>query len=363
MHPMTVAEYRRRLDPYVRPEAFRAHPGVLLHALVHLAIVISCNLWVARHPAALPWSLGLALVAGHSVGILAFAGHEILHGAVVRRPWARYPLALVAWTFSIFATPLMQQRAHNAEHHRYTNTERDPDRRIYLHELGSDPSMRRLLPWLFPNRLHPVASPILGFALAVFTYHSQLLFHSLRRVGGRYDMRLSDRQRLQASLEFAWNVSAQLLFWAASGFHPVMPLYLVLVYYVATTLDSLYIATNHLMSGLADGPCDQVLQTVSLRVPAWMDFIHLGFSHHTEHHLYPNAGPRYYPRIRAALRTEFPDRYRELTMPAALRLLLTCPAVALDANTLVHPDGLGAMPVPFPVPQAAVRRAEPAVGV
>lgn len=95
---------------------------------------------------------------------------------------------------------------------------------------------------------------------------------------------------------------------------------------------------------------DPVAQTVTLELPGWVDFLHLRFSHHTEHHLYPTAGPAAYPAIRRALQTHFPDRYHSLTLPQALRLLFASPIAIAGPDTLAHANAQGVRPVTFPVP-------------
>lgn len=201
---------------------------------------------------------------------------------------------------------------------------------------------------MFPNRAHPIVSAIVGFGTAICSYHLNLLWHSLRQTKTRYDLDLPSFRRRRAALEFTWNVGVYAAFWAMAGFHPLMAVYLWLQYFAAVTIDGLYITTNHTMTGQAAGHPDPVLQTVSVRIPALIDFVHLRFSHRTEHHLYPNAGMRYYPRIRAALILTFPERYNELKAAKALALLLTC-AIAAVGDDLMDPEGQNASRVPFPV--------------
>lgn len=355
---MTTAEYRADLDPLVRPDGMGRDLGVLGHLAVHLAVIVGLGLLAAFHAAdwPLPVLLGMAVVAGHSVGIAAFAAHEIGHGAVLRPGPFRGACEWAGWTFALFATPTMQRRAHNAMHHAFANTTRDPDRRPNLHEIAlAGPVAARAMTWLFPNRRHPVASAVLGFSAAICSYHVHLLWHTLRCTGTRYDMGLPCGLRVRVALEFGWNVTAYGGLWAASGFRPAMAAYLWLMYVAATTLDGLYIATNHTLTGQADVH-DPLAQTVSLRVPRWVDFLHLGFSHHTEHHLYPHAGPRHYPAIRRALRERFPERYLELTWGQALRLLVSSPLALADDLRLCDPDGAGPLPAPLGAPGESPRK-------
>ncbi len=345
---MTASEYRAALADRLDAEAFGQDRGVLVHLAVHLAIVLACAWAAATHAALWPlWALlALGAVAGHSVGIAAFAAHEIGHGAVLAPSFLRALAEHLGWLFALFATPTLMQRAHNGMHHGFANTPRDPDRRPNLAEIDQvGPWVARAMTWLFPNRRHPVASAILGFSAAICSYHVHLLVHTLGRTGTRYDVALGPGKRRQVLLEFCSNAGAYLGLWAASGWHPAMAAFLSLMYVTATTLDGLYIATNHTLTGQADEH-DPLAQTVSLRVPEWLDVLHLRFSHHTEHHVYPHAGPRHYPAIRTALRERFPDRYLELTWPEALGRLLASPvADPVPEAIMVRPaDAAGLVP-------------------
>jgi fatty acid desaturase len=338
---MTPAQYREVLDPIVRPEKFGRDRAVLWHLAAHSTVIVGLGLLAAHVAAVWPiWAiLGLAVVAGHSVGLAAFAAHEIGHGAVMKPGPLRAICETLGWLFALFATPTLMQRAHNGMHHGFANTPRDPDRRPNLDEIAMvPPVVASAMTFLFPNRRHPLISAVLGFSAAICSYHIHLLVHSVQQIGTRYDMGLPASKRRRVLAEFALNLSAYVALWLLSGRHPAMIAYLWLMYATATTLDGLYIATNHTLTGQADVH-DPVAQTVSLRIPAWLDVLHLRFSHHTEHHLYPHAGPKHYPAIRAALREKFPDRYQEMTWGQALGELVQSPLALAGTHALCDPDG------------------------
>lgn len=348
---MNIAEYRRALDPIVQPAQFRRQLGVLVHLAVHVTLVTCVSVWVALNIATLPvWAIAaLALFSGHSVGILAFAAHEIGHAAVLRHRHARWFCEFLGWTYVLFTCSAVQRRAHNLLHHVHGNTARDPDRRPTLDETATYPLNAFLTTLIFPNARVPWIFGLLGFHAAICAYHINLLTHSLFRIPTRYDTGMSDRVRVQAALEFAWNAAVYAALFGLAGFSGYMALYLWLMYAAATTLDGIYIATNHMLAGYDETEHDPVAQTVTLDLPRWVDFLHLSFSHHTEHHLYPTAGPAHYPAIRAALKAHFPDRYHSLTLPQALKLLFASPIAIAGPDLLAHADGTGLRPVSFPV--------------
>ena len=75
---MTTSEIRAILDPDVRPERFRGDPAVLWHQAVHVTVVLALSVGTALWIEALPAYavIGLALIAGHSVCMSAFAAHD-----------------------------------------------------------------------------------------------------------------------------------------------------------------------------------------------------------------------------------------------------------------------------------------------
>src|SRR4051794_35836379 len=99
---LNIAQYRKVLDPLVKPESFRRNWSVLAHVLVHFAFVTGSSVWIAKHIQIVPWwgLLLAALVCGHSIVCLGFAGHELDHDVPVRHRLANYVWESVAWVYS-----------------------------------------------------------------------------------------------------------------------------------------------------------------------------------------------------------------------------------------------------------------------
>lgn len=76
---MTISEYRRLLDPIVKPREFKGNGAVKVHVFLHLALVTSCALAVALNVNQWPlWAiLAMAVLPGHSIACLGLAAHEI----------------------------------------------------------------------------------------------------------------------------------------------------------------------------------------------------------------------------------------------------------------------------------------------
>jgi len=350
--PLSRQAYRRAILPELDLSPLPRDLGIVAHLLVHLTLLVGLGITVAFHASTWPlWAIALlAIPAGHSVMVAAFAAHELGHGAVRMPRRVRSVLVHLGWTFTIFATATTQNRAHNQLHHKEEASRRDPDRRLTRAEI-LEAGGEHVVPWIFPSSAHPITGALFGFATSVFGYHSSLFWHSVLRTGQLYDLQISAAQRRRAIHEGASNGAVQIGLFALSDFSGAMALYLALTYFVGATCAGLYIATNHLLCGHVDDPkqCDVLATTVSLRVPAWVDFLHLRFSHHVEHHLFPGASASALPQVRRALLRHYPERFVILGWGEALRLLLRSPIAIESSNTLVHADGTGARRVDFPV--------------
>ncbi len=351
---MTNAELRRRLRPLLGDVLERTGRDrtILLHLAAHFAVVCGLAVLVALHVGSWPWYLvlGLALIAGNSVTVLGYAAHEIGHGAGgFRHRWTRRLATWFGWAFSFWATPTSIRHAHNKLHHRKTNQLEDPDRRLNIEELEKFSSIAKVACWIFPNSRHPLLTGLIGFSASVFSYHSHILFHSVFATGELYDCGLTAKERRRAALEFLGNAGLYLGLWALSGFSWLMLGYFVLAYFVGTSVAGAYVATNHLMCGRSPEPSSALANTVSLRMPRWLDAVHLNFSHHVEHHLFPSASYRALPAIRKALKQAFPEEYKELGPSTAVRMLLGLPMGFQDDTTLVHYDRSGPKQVPYPI--------------
>jgi fatty acid desaturase len=99
-----------------------------------------------------------------------------------------------------------------------------------------------------------------------------------------------------------------------------------------------YIYTNHLLCQMTSIN-DPLLNSVSLRMPKIFDLLHLNFSYHTEHHIFPGINSDYYPMVRELLQTHYPDRFNLLDVGMAWKLLLNSPRHYKDENTLTDWSG------------------------
>jgi fatty acid desaturase len=62
---------------------------------------------------------------------------------------------------------------------------------------------------------------------------------------------------------------------------------------------------------------DPLVTTTSVVVHPIFDLLHLNFSYHTEHHLFPGMNSDYYPKVSRLLMQEYENRYNRITFSDA----------------------------------------------
>jgi len=325
-------EYERRLKTLLRSElpkhVFERNPWRILWAVPFVVGLAGGTVFLGSLE--MPWYLAVAcsIVLGNFYVAFMFFGHESAHGGIIRS--RRVQTLLLYFTHGIFLIPPHLWRFwHNDAHHAHTNIAGvDPD----SFGLAEHPSNTKgVSAWvkvrLCPGSRHWLS--ILYLPLA-FTLQGQCVLWTHRHEPA---FRRMNWQR--AVVESA----LMLFFWCAAGaaLGPSGSLYgIILPMIVANIVVMSYVATNHLLHPLVDHP-DNVTTTLGVTTFRLLDAIHLHFSHHLEHHLFPSVSHRYYPLIRDSARRHAPDKYLAPSHWRVLRLLLSTPRFYAGPEILVNP--------------------------
>jgi fatty acid desaturase len=80
---------------------------------------------------------------------------------------------------------------------------------------------------------------------------------------------------------------------------------------VGVRLHHVYVFTNHFANAVLDS-ADPLAGTTSVIVSPLLDRLHLNFSFHTEHHLFPAMDSRFLPLVSRLLEEHFPARYHRI---------------------------------------------------
>lgn len=334
LHP--VSFYAHGVKGGLPASVFRPATTRLLWLPVHLLVIASGTIAIARGSAPWPIVPVISVVIGMSFAGLMFLGHELLHGAIVRGRWA-WVCAPIGWI--CFAPFALSQRLwvtwHNRVHHTTTN------------RLGADPDM-------YPSLEAYRASRRRRFAVDNFALGGRrkrgllsLLFGFLVQskavlTDERVRSRMSTSELLQVIVETAlavgmWVAVAVLIGPVPFLFAFVIPLL------VGDVIVMGFILTNHSLSPATEIN-DPLVNSLSVTAPRWLEWLTLHFGYHVEHHLFPAMSNRHARRLRGEVLERWPDRYQTMSVLSALHGLYRTGRVYKDPVTLIDPRTGGEWP-------------------
>jgi fatty acid desaturase len=273
------------------------------------------------------WAWLLSVPIGMSFAGLTFLAHETLHGAIVRgRPLQQLVGRLGFLPFCI--TPSLWVAWHNRVHHGATQLDGvDPDAYPTLETYRASAVTRAMVDHVGASRGAPagVLALLLGFNIQSL--------HML--VSARSTKMLSPRQHRSAVVEtvlsFALWFSVGVVFgWQPFVFGFALPLLL------ANTIVMAHILTNHTLNPLTPVN-DPLLNSLTVTLPGWAQWLTLGFGFHVEHHLYPWMSTRHAPIVRDLVCERWPERYQAMPLLRAIYRVYTTPRVYADDTTLIDP--------------------------
>jgi fatty acid desaturase len=322
----SIPSYASQVRASLSHDVFAPAGSRLLWLPAHLLCIAACTWAIAAK--VVPWPVLpiLSLIIGMSFAGLAFVAHEALHGAIVRNRALRYGVGWFGF-LPFVVSPRLWIAWHNRVHHGHTNQpEVDPDAYPTIETYQRKRSVRiamDLAPggsrWTFP------LAPCFGFS--VQSMHVLLC----ARAWGL----LSRRQQLLASGETLIGVG--LWAWLAISIGPLAFAFaFALPLLVGNSIIMAFILTNHSMSALTKRN-DPLLNSLSVTLPGWAEWLTLHFGYHVEHHVFPSMSGRHASEVRAALLAKWPARYQSLPLSQALLRLHRSARVYKTDDILVDP--------------------------
>lgn len=297
----------------------------------HVLMIVTSGMaihWVLKGGASVFLLPAFTIFIGLSFAGLAFVAHEALHGALVHN---RHLRNLLGWVgFAPFCiAPGLWVAWHNRVHHQNTNVPKlDPDAYPTLEEYRADRHTRLAVNVAAPRsgRVRGLITLLVGFTLQAT--------HMLSVARERGYMKRSEH-RLALGQSFL--VAA---LWLSLGiFVGVVPFLLIYVFplFIANSIVMAFIITNHSLSPLKNHN-DTLSTSLTVSVPAWVDFYALGFGYHVEHHLFPSMSNRHGKEVSSILSKQFPERYQIMPLLQALKLMFRSPRVYLGEDLLIDPE-------------------------
>ncbi len=320
------AAYVRALRPDLPARAFDRARSRLAFIPVHVAIIVAVTFVVAS--GWVPWFFVplLSLAIGASFAGLTFIAHEALHGAIVCNKRLQYAIGWLGF-LPFVVSPRLWIAWHNSEHHARANLPDDPDAYPTLDEYRARRRTRFATDMfsLGGSRWRGALSLVLGFTVQSTT---QLLL--ARRLGF-----LTAPQWRRAVTETVvglafWSTVAVLV-----GFVPFLFVFVIPIL-VANVCVMAFILTNHSLSPRV-AINDPLVSSLTVTSPRIIEWLTLGFGFHVEHHLFPAMSSRHAPVVRKLLQARWPERYKSMSLRAALGRLHRGARVYKTATTLCDP--------------------------
>lgn len=337
--------YIKKLRPLLPDDAFVPNSNKLVILFINISILL-LGWGIAAHldqwPIYLLWLyLPLALIMGNSVIVLLFSSHDLMHGSVIKKSWLSYCISFLGLTM-LWMPPTQWKYVHNLVHHNHTNSLKDPDRN-YLYEQPH--TWGKWIQNLF------VPSTEVNFMWLLLGMTASWGVHNLRNVSSVLffnnesvdyvpaAFKVSPKDRLTIAFECLGIFAVHLSILFYLGFHPLK---LALGYFLPIAIGHagamFYIYTNHMTCRMTSIN-DPLINSVSLRVPKIFDLLHLHFSYHTEHHIFPSINSDYYPLVQELLEIHYPNRMNLVDAGEAWELLMQTPRHYKDEVTFTDSSG------------------------
>ncbi|MBW4462189.1 MAG: fatty acid desaturase [Nodosilinea sp. WJT8-NPBG4] len=354
---ISQATYAKKLRPLLPPEAFEPDPGKLLVLAVN-ALILLLGWAIAKRlnlhsVGQLGLYLPLVLVMANSVTALTFGSHELLHGSIIRRPRLAHLFSLLGFTPG-WMPPTLWQIVHNRIHHNNTNTAADPDRN-YLFDQPNTWCKRVQNFAVLSSEITPLGL-IFGLLMSwgFYTFRnltSVLLFNSpeVKYVPAAFAVKPKERRKIAAEFLVILLIHLGIISYLEFDVTKLIWAYFLPVGLGYAGLIS-YIGTNHLASPMT-AVNDPLLNSLSVQVPKIFDVLHLNFSYHAEHHIFPGLNSEYYPRVRELLQRHYPERMDYVTpIQQAWHLMRSTPRLYRDETTFTDWSGTESVPCPLNLP-------------
>jgi fatty acid desaturase len=348
------SEYVKKLKPLLPPEAFKPDSSKLILFFLNLGILglgWSIIASIDYQPIYLLFVyLPLALIMGNSIVTLSFFSHDLMHGSIIKSSRFIYVIGFLGFLM-LFMPPTQWKTLHNLVHHNNTNSLADPDRN-YLYEQPN--TWGKLIQNFF------VPSPDFNlFLFLILGMPGSWLFHnfsnlssillfnkkSVDYVPAAFTVSKRDRGIIAIELLIMICLHFSILF-----FLNFDPLKIILGYFLPLAISHagimFYIYTNHLICRMTSVN-DPLINSLSLRVPKIFDRLHLNFSYHTEHHIFPSLNSDYYPLVQELIQIHYPGRMNLVSAGEAWQLLMKTPRHYKDELTLTDYSGKISVSCPF----------------
>ncbi len=345
--------YVKQIRPLLPDEAFLKDSNKLTILLINIAILIlgwGIASYLNQWPIYLLWLyLPLSLIMGNSIIVLLFSSHELLHNSVIKNPRLVYAFGFLGMTM-LGMPPTFWLAVHNREHHNKTNSLGDPDRNY----LSSQPDTwgKWIQDKFVPSAEVNPFGLMLGMASAWGVHNfrnltSVLLFNSksVNYVPAAFTVGAKERRIIAVEWLGIITIHGSILAYLQFDLLKIVLAYIIPIA-IGYAGAMFYIYTNHMICEMTDVN-DPLVNSLSLRMPKIFDLLHLNFSYHTEHHIFPSMNSNYYPLVQELLIQHYPEKYNLIDVKEAWSLLMQTPRHYRNNNHFTDWSGKKSVPCPL----------------
>jgi fatty acid desaturase len=318
------------LNQYSSELVFRKYPLQLLFGLLWIALILTviyCNLHFE-----IPLFLKIlsSLVLGMAFTALSFFNHELLHGSIVKEGVLLRFLAYPGF-FILAVSPELWLTWHNYVHHFHTN------------EVGgSDPDLASEWERLKKKKIGLVITRILPGSGHWLSYLMMPFLFGLQSLNVMW-IRSLERPELYKAVRRPLVIAETLMYLTAWGciiyLMPFWSLFYLLIIpgFIVNIVVINYVGLPHHLRPLVRENLP-FFTTYSLKAPKIIDLLTFNFSHHVEHHIFPEMSHSQFPAMRKHLRKQFPEDYLFVKLGTALKTFYSTPRAYADETNLYYAE-------------------------
>lgn len=330
----SVSWYQTDLRKHLPESLFLRTPSRALWAVALVPMIALCVYLIMT--AGLPWygKLVLSIIMGQCTVAMSFLAHETLHGAIVKQKWLQDLIGFLGFG-PYFISPSYWRFWHNTLHHGNTQLlYKDPDAFPTISVYKRSKFMRRIFP------LTPGSGTKISLLYFFYWFPLQAVLNQVRFRFGNKMWEKMDHRRV--TIEFALVCLCIASYVAFIGVHDL--LFLVVIPFMSQNYTNMsYVMTNHNLSPYTKIN-DPLVNSLTVTNFKPLEFIHLNFGYHTEHHVFPRLSGRHAKVVHAKMRELYPERFQVMTKFEALKRLYNTPRIYKSATELIHPKTLKVSP-------------------
>lgn len=325
LKPLT--QYQQELKKILPAEIFVRNPMRLSFLFLFLGLSFSLIILVLYLDIAWYWKLLAAIMLGQSNAGLTFLAHETLHGAVVKNQTLQNIIGAIGFA-PFLVSPTYWRFWHNHLHHGNTQLIlKDPDAFPTLSVYKRSKFMR------FVFELAPGSNNPLSYFYFFYWFSFQAFINQIHHRFGNKMWAAMDHRRVSIEFGVLCVLASLYLYWiGAANFLWLAIIPLAVQNYTILS----YILTNHNISPLTKIN-DPLENSLTVTNNSALEFMHLNFGYHVEHHIFPRVSSSHAKEIHKVLKEQYPDKYKFMPKWRALRHLYKTPRIYNSSNELIHP--------------------------